>query len=69
MAHNIIPDFNREKREYLKRECNFTPREERLFDLRNQEYTYEECAELMHCSESTINRIGKKMLRKIMEQI
>lgn len=69
MAKNIIPDFNREKREYFRRECNFTPREEQLFDLRNQEYTYEECAALMNCSESTIGRISKKMLRKIMEQI
>jgi len=44
MARNIIPDFSREKREYFRRECNFTPREEQLFDLRNQEYSFEECA-------------------------
>lgn len=69
MARNIIPDFNAEKREYFRQECNFTPREEQLFDLRNKEYTLEECAPLMHCSESTINRISKRMLRKIMEQI
>lgn len=69
MARNIIPDFSREKREYFRRECNFTPREEQLFDLRNQEYSLEECARLMHCSESTIGRISKRMLRKIMEQI
>ena len=33
MARNIIPDFSREKREYFRRECNFTPREEQLYDL------------------------------------
>lgn len=69
MARNIIPDFSRERREHFRRECNFTSREEKLFDLRNQEYSLEECAEIMHCSESTVNRISKKMLRKIMEQI
>ena len=47
MARNIIPDFSREKREYFRRECNFTPREEQLYDLRNQEYSLEECAELI----------------------
>lgn len=69
MARNIIPDFNAEKREYFRRECNFTPREEKLYDLRNQECSLEECAEIMHCSESTINRISKRMLKKIMAQI
>lgn len=69
MAKNIIPDFCREKREYFRRECNFTPREEQLFDLRNQEHTLEECAFIMHCSESTIGRISKRMLRKIAEQL
>lgn len=69
MAKNIIPDFNAEKREYFRRECNFTPREEQLFDLRNQEYSLEECAVIMHCSDSTIGRISKRMLRKIKEQL
>ncbi|MCM1057247.1 MAG: hypothetical protein NC517_06540 [Firmicutes bacterium] len=69
MAKNIIPDFSREKREYFRRECNFTPREEQLFDLRNQEYSLEECAVIMNCSDSTVSRISKRMLCKIKEQI
>uniref|UniRef100_A0AAU8B0K9 RNA polymerase sigma-70 region 4 domain-containing protein n=1 Tax=Dulem virus 35 TaxID=3145753 RepID=A0AAU8B0K9_9CAUD len=46
-----------------------TPREEQLFNLRNREYSLEECAYQMNCSLSTINRINKDMKKKIMKVI
>ena len=46
-----------------------TERESELFDLRNREVPLEECAYLMNCSLSAINRINKCMKKKIMRLI
>ena len=61
-----IPDFVQSEVDEIKAHANFTPREEQLFDLRNREITLDECAYLMHCSLSTINRINRAVKRKIM---
>ena len=55
--------------DYIKENSNMTPREEQLFNLRNKEYSLEECAEYMNCSISTVYRVNKSMKKKIMRVI
>lgn len=62
---NFIPDFTKEELDYIIEAANFTPQQEQLFRLRNEEHTMEQCAEIMNVCDSTIYRISKKMKRKI----
>ena len=64
-----IPDFTKRDINYLLENCNFTKQEERLFLLRNEEYSLENCAEMMNVSVSTVYRISKKMKKKILKVI
>lgn len=66
---NIIPEFTKSELKSIMENANFTRNEEMLFELRNNEHSLEECAEIMDCSISTINRINKKMKRKIIKVI
>lgn len=66
---NIIPDFTQREIDYLLEKCNFTKDEKMLFVLRNNEHSLEECAEMMDYSVSTINRINKRIKRKIIKVI
>ena len=45
--------------------CNFTPDEQRLFELRAQDVSQEDCAERMNMSISTIKRLEKDIKEKI----
>lgn len=60
-----ISDFTKPEIEYVLENANFTRQEEELFRLRNEEHSFEECAELMNVSVSTAYRISKKMKSKI----
>lgn len=64
-----IPDFTKKEIDCLLENCNFTKQEEQLFLLRNDEYSLEICAEMMNVSVSTVNRINKKMKKKIIRVI
>lgn len=64
-----IPDFTKRDINYLLENCNFTKQEEQLFLLRNEEYSLENCAEMMNVSISTVYRISKKMKKKILKVI
>lgn len=64
-----IPDFVQSEIEYIKANANMTPREEKLFELRNKENSLEECADRMNCSISTVYRVNKSMKKKIMKVI
>lgn len=64
-----IPDFTRIEIDYIKERANFTSQENELFDLRNNEHSLEECAEIMNVSCSTIDRLNKKMKTKILKII
>lgn len=64
-----IPDFTKRDINYLLENCNFTKQEEQLFLLRNEEYSLENCAEIMNVSISTVYRISKKMKKKILKVI
>lgn len=60
-----IPDLTKIEINYILENANFTKNEETLFNLRNMEYTIEMCAEEMNVSVSTVKRLNKKMLSKI----
>jgi len=64
-----IPDFTGYEIEYILKNANFTNQERRLFLLRNNEVSLEECAEIMHVSVATIYRISSKMKKKIIKII
>lgn len=64
-----IPDFTLPEIICIKHLANFTAREELLFDLRNEGVSLEMCAERMNYSVSTIKRINKKMIDKIIRII
>ena len=61
-----IPDFTKPEIEKIKELANFTERESRAFDLRNEEYTHEQIAEFMNISIATEYRINRSMIRKIL---
>lgn len=62
-----IPDFTKPEIDKIKELANFTDRELRVFDLRNEEYTHEQIAELMNISIATEYRINRSMIRKIVK--
>lgn len=62
-----IPDFTKIEIDHIKANANFTMDEEILFNLRNMEYTLEICAEEMNISYSTVRRINKRMITKIIK--
>lgn len=64
-----IRDLTRTKADYLLCACNFTPDEAKLFELRLQDVSLEDCAERMQMSTSSISRLHKRVLDKIEEEI
>jgi len=61
----MLYDLIRPEIEYYVRECNFTPPERKLFDLRLKGASLEEIAEEMNVSLSTAKRIHRKVKIKI----
>lgn len=64
-----IPDFTNPEINKIKDLANFTVREEQLFNLRANEISHEECAEILNVSPATEYRINRTMLRKIIKVI
>lgn len=64
-----IPDFTKPEIDKIKELANFTSREMRVFELRNEEYTHEQIAELLNISIATEYRINRSMIRKILKVI
>lgn len=62
-----IPDFTKKEINDIIEKANFTSRELKLFLLRNDEHSIEECAEIMNVSTSTIDRLNRKMKNKIIK--
>lgn len=62
-----ITEFTVPELEYFRNTCNFTKDERKLFEYRVQEYTLEDCAELMCVSLSTAKRISRKVNNKIIK--
>ena len=64
-----ICDFTKKEIDFLIENCNFSPQERELFDLRNQYLTLEQAAEAMNISPKTAYRINKKLKAKITRAI
>ena len=60
-----VPNFTKDEINYILDKANFTDQQRTLFFLRNQEYSYEMCAEEMNVSIATVKRIAKIMNDKI----
>ena len=57
----------KEEVDFYLRFANFDDRERTLFIFRNNKVPIERIAENMNCSVSTVNRINKTMIRKIIK--
>ena len=57
-----IPEIND-----ILSKANFSKDELKLFSLRNEERSLEECAEIMDMSVRNVSRINKKMKEKILK--
>lgn len=66
---NIIPEFTKDEQDYIKEHANFMEEELLFFELRNKQYTYEYCAEKMDMSVSTVKKVAKKTMNKILRVI
>ena len=62
-----LTEFTRPEVEYFRRECNFTPEERAVFDLRTSARSITQICMTLHMSQSTVHRrlnsIKCKMLR------
>lgn len=68
-SKNIIPDFTRQEIRYIIENANFTDQELQFFNLRNMEYSQELCAEKMNYGTTTIKKISKKTMNKVMKVV
>lgn len=66
---NIIPEFTKDEQDYIKEHANFMEEELLFFELRNKRYSYEYCAEEMNVGTTTVKKIAKKTINKIMRVI
>lgn len=66
---NIIPEFTKPEIDYIIENANFTEQELQFFNLRNKECSYEYCAEEMNVGTTTVKKIAKKTMNKIMRVI
>ena len=64
-----ISGFTNPQLDYFDAVCNFTPDEQKLFDLRREHKTLEDCAEIMNVSGATISRLHQKILSKIEQEM
>ena len=60
-----IYDFTKAELDCFRENCNLSPPERELFELRNQYYTLEQAAEKMNISPKTAYRLNKKIKQKI----
>lgn len=64
-----ICDFTQTEADYLEIVCNFTPDQNTLFNLRRQQFTLEECAELMNRSVDSVKQLSRKVNSKIEREL
>ncbi len=62
---NIKTEFTEPECQHFRRECNFTDEERAVFDLRVQAKSLVEIQQILHMSESTVNRRIKNIKKKI----
>ena len=66
---NIKTEFTAPECEYFRRQCNFTPEERAVFDLRVQAASNVEIALALNMSTATVSRRLKTIKKKIMKVI
>lgn len=66
---NIKTEFTRLECERFRRDCNFTPDELAVFNMRVQACSNVEIAQALNMSESTVTRRLKSVKKKIMKII
>ena len=64
-----IRDLTLSEADYLQAVCNFTKDENTLFELRLQDHSLEECAEIMHRSIDSVKLLSRKVNTKIKREI
>lgn len=65
MRNVIIKDLTGSEADYLQAVCNFTPDEQQLFELRLEDCTLQECADVMNRTIDSIKRLSRKVNAKI----
>ena len=63
----IIKGFVKKEIDYSIENCNFSDEELDFFNLRNDEYTIEQIAEMWECSVGKVNKVSKEVKRKILK--
>lgn len=67
-SRTFYKDFIEDEKQFYLHEAGFDEREEQLFRLRVYDgKTLEECAEIMDYCTRTVERINRKMKKKIMK--
>lgn len=66
---NLRTEFTEIECERFRSECNFTPDERRIFDLRVKDHSIVEICTTLNMCESTVNRRIKNIKRKILKVI
>ena len=62
-----IKGFAKKEIDYFIENCNFSDEELDFFNLRNDEYTIEQIAEMWECSVGKVNKVSKEVKRKILK--
>lgn len=62
---NIKTEFTRPECEHFREVCNFTDEERAVFDLRVRGRSLVEIQQVLHMSESTVNRRIRNIKKKI----
>lgn len=63
-----LSEYTQTELDYLQIVCNFTPDELKLFELRSQGVSQEDCTEAMCMSIATIKRLEQKVQKKIQRE-
>lgn len=61
----LIKGYTTSEADYLQMVCNFTPEENKLFELRLSGASLDECAEEMNRSLDSIKKLSRKINAKI----
>ena len=64
-----IRELTLSEADYLQAVCNFTKEENTLFELRLNDKSLEECAEIMNRSLDSVKQLSRKVNRKIEKEI
>lgn len=63
----IISDFTNLELSYFRTECNFTPKELDVFELRGKGESLNDIAEILDITVNTVKKISQKVNKKILK--